>query len=111
MPYLSTKHLDARAGAVDAQPVLAVEDAEDGLGDLQVLAVVGGDEVVERRRDARHDRRAAADAHLEAACTPSLMRGMNPTSWMPVIARSSSVDVNAVLTLRGISCVVGWRTK
>jgi hypothetical protein len=39
------------------------------------------------------------------------MRGMKATSWMPVIARSSSVAVKAVFTLRGISCVVGWRTK
>ena len=43
--------------------------------------------------------------------TPSRTRGMKPMSWMPVIARSSSVAVKAVLTLRGISCVVGWRTK
>ena len=43
--------------------------------------------------------------------TPSRMRGMNATSWIPVIARSSSVAAKAVLTLRGISCVVGWRTK
>ncbi len=32
-------------------------------------------------------------------------------SWMRVIALSSSVAANAVLTLRGIACVVGWRTK
>ena len=32
-------------------------------------------------------------------------------SWIRVIALSSSVAVNAVLTLRGIACVVGWRTK
>ena len=43
--------------------------------------------------------------------TPSRSRGMKPMSWMPVMARSSSVAVNAVLILRGISCVVGWRTK
>ncbi len=36
---------------------------------------------------------------------------MKPMSWMPVIARSASEAVNAVLILRGISCVVGWRTK
>ena len=47
---LVDEHLDAGAGAVDAQPVLAVEDAQDGLGDLQVLAVVG----------ARRSRRASA---------------------------------------------------
>ena len=34
-------HLQAGAGAVDAQPVLAVEDPQDGLGVLEVLAVVG----------------------------------------------------------------------
>jgi hypothetical protein len=44
--------------------------------------------------------------------TPSSRtRGMNAMSWMPVIALSSSVAVNAVLILRGIACVVGWRTK
>ena len=48
--------------------------------------------------------------------TPGLLSvasftGMKPTSWMPVIARSSAVAVKAVLTLRGISWVVGWRTK
>ena len=43
--------------------------------------------------------------------TPSLIRGMKPMSWMPVIARSASEDEKAVLILRGISCVVGWRTK
>ena len=63
---LVDEHLDARAGAVGAQPVLAVEDAEDGLGPLQVLAVVGAHELAERGRDARHDRGAAADAQLEA---------------------------------------------
>ena len=36
---------------------------------------------------------------------------MKPMSWMPVIATSSSVAVNAVFTFRGISCVTGWRTK
>ncbi len=46
---LVDQDLDPGAGAVDAQPVLAVEDAEDGLGDLQVVAVVGLDELVEGR--------------------------------------------------------------
>ena len=46
---LVDEDLDAGAGAVDAQPVLAVEDAEDRLGDLHVLAVVGLDELVQRR--------------------------------------------------------------
>ena len=71
---LVDEHLDARAGAVDAQPVLAVEDAEDGLGDLHVLAVVGGREVPQRRRDARHDRGAAADLDLEALDAVALTR-------------------------------------
>ena len=37
--------------------------------------------------------------------------GPGTGAWMPVSARSSAVPSNAVLTLRGISCVVGWRTK
>ena len=64
---LVDEHLDAGAGTVLAQPVGAVEDPEHGLGDLQVVAVVGLDEVVEGRGDARHDRGAAADADLEPA--------------------------------------------
>ena len=71
---LVDQDLDPGAGAVDAQPVLAVEDAEDRLGHLEVLAVVEADEVVERRRDARHDRRAAADADLDAALAVALAR-------------------------------------
>ena len=71
---LVDEHLDAGAGAVDAQPVLAVEDAQDGLGPHQVGAVVGRDELVQRRRDARHDRRAAADADLEALHAVALAR-------------------------------------
>ena len=43
------QHLDAGAGAVGAQLVLAVEDPQHRLGHLQVLAVVGADELVERR--------------------------------------------------------------
>ena len=45
--------------------------------------------------------------------TPSsLTLEMKAMSWMPVIERSSAgVPSNAVLILRGISCVVGWRTK
>ena len=63
---LVDEDLDAGAGAVDAQPVLGVEDPEDGLGDLEVVAVVGLDEVIQRGRDARHDRRAAADDDLRS---------------------------------------------
>jgi hypothetical protein len=37
---------------------------------------------------------------------------MKAMSWMPVSERSSpGVPSNAVLILRGMSCVVGWRTK
>ncbi len=43
--------------------------------------------------------------------TPSRSRGMNAMSWIWVIALSSSVALNAVLNLRGIAWVVGWRTK
>src|SRR4029450_1091657 len=63
---LVDQHLDPGAGAVDAQPLLAVEDAQHGLGDLEVVAGVGLAEGVERRRDTGHDRGAAADAYLEA---------------------------------------------
>ena len=41
----------------------------------------------------------------------SFTRGRKPMSWMPVIARSSSVAVKAVLIFRGISWKSGWRTK
>jgi hypothetical protein len=43
--------------------------------------------------------------------TPSRSRARNAMSWMPVIERSSGEPSNAVLILRGIACVVGWRTK
>ena len=43
--------------------------------------------------------------------TPSRTRGRKPRSWMGVIARSASEAVKAVFHLRGISWVVGWRTK
>ena len=65
-PDLVDQDLDPGAGAVDAQPLLAVEDPQRGLGDLEVVAVVGLDELVEGRRDAGHDRGAAADPDLEA---------------------------------------------
>ena len=46
-------------------------------------------------------------------CSPSISRtrGMKPPSWMPVIARSSSVALKAVLNLRGISWQTSLRTK
>ena len=43
---LVDEELQARAGAVGAQPVLAVEDAQDSLGDLEVVAVLHLHEVV-----------------------------------------------------------------
>jgi hypothetical protein len=43
--------------------------------------------------------------------TPSRSRARKAMSWMPEIARSAGEPVNEVLILRGISCVVGWRTK
>src|SRR5262249_3919897 len=64
-PDLVDQDLDPGAGAVDAQPVLASEDAQRRLGDLQVIAVVGLDEVVEGGGNAGHDRGAAADPDLE----------------------------------------------
>ena len=71
---LVDEHLDAGAGAVDAQEVLAVEDPHARLGDLQVVAVVELDELVERRRDPGHDRGAAADPDLDAAHAVALAR-------------------------------------
>ena len=68
-PDLVDQHLDPRAGPVHAQEVLAVEDAHARLGDLQVVAVVELDELVQGRREAGHDRGAAADADLDAADT------------------------------------------
>ena len=56
--------LDARAHTVLAELVGAMEDADGGLGDLEVLG--DGHEVVERPRDAGHDGGSAADADLEA---------------------------------------------
>ena len=64
-PDLVDQHLDASACAVDAQEILTVEDPEDRLGDLQVVAVVQLDKLVQHRRQARHDRRAATDADLD----------------------------------------------
>ncbi len=52
---LVDEHLDARTRAVHAQPLLAVEDAKDGLGDAQVVAVVELHELVQHGRHARHD--------------------------------------------------------
>jgi hypothetical protein len=59
--------LDPRASAILAEPVLAVEDAHDGLGDLQVLAAVELSELANRLGDARHDRGASSHDHLDAA--------------------------------------------
>src|SRR5438128_241223 len=63
---LVDQELDPRAHAVRAELLLAVEDPQDRLRDLQVVAVVHLHEVVERAADARHDRRAAAGADLYA---------------------------------------------
>ena len=104
-------HLEAGARAVDAQPVLAVEDPQDGLGVLEVLAVVGAHEVDQRRARSRGMIDVPPPIRISKPLTPSRSRAMKATSWMPVSARSVSEPVNAVLTLRGISCVVGWRTK
>ena len=43
--------------------------------------------------------------------TPSRSRARNATSWIPVIARSSSDPEKAVFILRGIAWVVWCRTK
>ena len=66
-PDLVDQHLDPGAGAVHPQEVLAVEDPHARLGDLQVIAVIELDELVQSRREAGHDRGAAADADLDPA--------------------------------------------
>ena len=42
---------------------------------------------------------------------PSWMRGMKPTSWIPVMAQSRSQPEKADLILRGIDWVKGCLTK
>ena len=42
---------------------------------------------------------------------PSTTLGMNPMSWIAVIAQSRSQPEKAVLNFRGSACVNGWRTK
>src|SRR3954454_21153487 len=65
-PDLVDHELEPRALAVGPKPVLTVEDAQDRLGDLQVVAVLDLDEGEEHGADARHDRGAAAGADLDA---------------------------------------------
>ncbi len=64
---LVDQHLDPSPGPVDPQPVLAVEDPHAGLGDLEVVAVVELDELVQRRGETGHDRGPTADPHLDAS--------------------------------------------
>ena len=64
---LVDQDLDPGAGPVDAQPILAVEDPHARLGDLQIVAVVELDEVVQGGRQAGHDRGTASYPHLHAA--------------------------------------------
>src|SRR5215218_3220271 len=59
--------LDPGPGAVLAQPVLAIEDPQHRLRDLDVLAVVGAHELVQGGCNAGHDRGAAAHPEREAA--------------------------------------------
>ena len=66
MPILSISTL-IRARARLARSQFWRSKIRSGLGHLQVVAVVELDELVQRRRDARHDRGAAADADLDAA--------------------------------------------
>jgi hypothetical protein len=73
MPILSTRTLiRARARLTRSQSWRS--KMRKTASPPQVLAVVEADEVVQRRRDARHDRRAAADADLDAALPVALAR-------------------------------------
>src|SRR5918912_695881 len=65
-PNLVNQELEPSPGAVLAKPVLAVEDPQHRLGDLEVVAAVELDEVVERRPEAGHDRGPAAGSDLDA---------------------------------------------
>ena len=66
MPILSTRTLiRARARLTRSQSWRSKIRSAASV-DLQVVAVVGLDELVEGRRDAGHDRGAAADPDLEA---------------------------------------------
>ena len=66
-PDLVDEDLDPRPRTVDAQEVLAIEDPEDRLAHLQIVAVVELDELIQRRREPGHDRGPAADPDLDAA--------------------------------------------
>ena len=66
MPILSTRTLIRARARLTRSQSWRSKIRKHGLGDLHVVAVVGLDELVERRRDAGHDRGAAADPDLEA---------------------------------------------
>ena len=72
---LVDQHLDPGPGAVDPQPLLAVEDPQAGLGDLEVVAVVELDELVQGGGDPGHDRGATADDDLDPADAVALASG------------------------------------
>ena len=43
--------------------------------------------------------------------TPARTLGRKARSWILAIVLSAAEEANAVLNLRGIAWVVGWRTK
>ncbi len=70
--------LDAGFHPVAAQLVGAVEDANDGLADPEV--VLDGDEVVEGVGEPGHDGSAASGDHFEAASLHAVF--VNPSPWL-----------------------------
>ena len=92
------QELDARAGAVRAQVLLAVEDAQHRLGDLQVLAVVDG---------AKSQNGAPTRGMIDV---PPPVRISKPfTSW-PSISRIAR-DEAEVVDVRDRAVLVGGRER
>ena len=74
MPILSIRTLIRARARLTRSHSWRSKIRKHGLGDLQVVAVVELDELVERRGDARHDRGAAADPDLDPADAVALAR-------------------------------------
>ena len=116
---LVQQELDARLVEVLAQQArqvtLAVEDAQDRLGDADVLAVVERGELPDRVGQARHRRGTTADAQLEAVHSFArwrrcASRAMKPRSWKLEPALSAPLLENEVLNLRGRRWQIGLRS-
>ena len=97
------------------QVALAVEDAQDRLGDADVLAVIDAGELPDRVGRARHGRGAAADADLEAALLLAVRVAALAADEAEVVeGRAGAVArrrrEKAVLNLRGRRWQIGLRS-